>query len=42
MTSKPLVGAVALLAIASLYVPAPAESTTVPRTVLVEEFGWAS
>jgi hypothetical protein len=42
MTRKRLVRAVALLALASLYVPAPAESTTVPRTVLVEEFGWAT
>ena len=42
MTFKPLVRAVALLALASLYVPAPAKSTTVPRTVLVEEFGWAT
>lgn len=41
MTSKPLIRAVALLALASLYAPAPAEST-VPRTVLVEEFGWAT
>jgi hypothetical protein len=42
MTSKPLVRAVALFALASLYVPAPAGSTTVPRTVLVEETGWAT
>ena len=41
MASKPLAGVVALLAMASLFLPAPAIST-VPRTVLVEETGWAT
>jgi len=40
MVSKPLVGAVAILAVAAAFLPVPA-SSTVQRTVLVEEFGWA-
>jgi hypothetical protein len=39
MTFRPLAGLAA--ALAAVWVPAPAPaSTTVPRTVLIEEFGW--
>jgi len=41
MISKPLAGVVTLIAVASFLVPVPATST-VPRTVLVEETGWHS
>lgn len=41
MIPKPVVAAVVIVATAHAFLPAPA-SSTVPRTVLVEEFGWAS
>ena len=41
MPSKSLAGVVTLITVASFLIPAPATST-VPRTVLVEETGWVS
>jgi len=41
MTPKPLIRVVPLLAVAFALLPVPATST-VPRTVLVEETGWVS
>lgn len=40
MTSRSLAGIAVLLSVAPFLVPAPA-SSTVQRTVLVEETGWA-
>ena len=41
MASKALAAAATILAAASFLLPSPAIST-VPRTVLVEETGWAT